>query len=351
MPVSRPTNTIVDTPSLEPSHTIAGNDSTTPKHPPSVQYRPSQFGHPQVPDNRERPYRSSPAFCNESEEAKELNSPAASEDSSDQMVLSTPSGKFEHTPQSGNRGHRAITLKYRASLTAINGDNHHTDPDISELIPLAQMESNERENSSDWQGSRRASKGISVEHRRNDQHMSQEGSLSRGGSPDQPSSKNTPADLYPSRLSPETPKGVPNQQSISTGITNCNVAQQTMRPNVQNTAQPQARDDSQATLQIQTLNHPIHTRQIPNLEFLKLAVCQGVPTQAVGPYSLLVLPRSSDMKSEAVGPISTSSPFLSNPTSLPHYPLHELQGHSTERYWGPPLPSLSQQMSHHAGEL
>ncbi|KAJ5775860.1 uncharacterized protein N7511_000871 [Penicillium nucicola] len=175
MPVSRPTNTIVDTPSLEPSHTIAGNDSTTPKHPPSVQCRPSQFGHPQVPDNRERPYRSSPAFYHEGEEAKELNSPAASEDSSEQMVLSTSSGKFENTPQSGNRGHRATTLKYRASFTAINGDNHHpTDPDISELTPVDQMESNERE-----QGSRRASKGIPVERRRDDQHMSQEGSLSK----------------------------------------------------------------------------------------------------------------------------------------------------------------------------
>ncbi|KAJ5742578.1 uncharacterized protein N7511_011310 [Penicillium nucicola] len=178
MPVSPPTNTIVDTPSLEPSHTIAGNDSTTPKHPSLVQSRPSQFGHPQVPDNRKRPYRSSPVFYHEDEEAKDSNSPAASECASEQMVLSASPDNFEHTPQSGNRGHRAITLKYRASFTAINGDKHHpTDPDISELIPLVQMESNEQESSSDWQGSRRASKGIPVECRTDDQHMLQEGSL------------------------------------------------------------------------------------------------------------------------------------------------------------------------------
>lgn len=58
-----------------------------------------------------------------------------------------------------------------------------------------------------------------------------------------------------------------------------------------------------------------------------------------------------DMRSEAVVPISVSSPFLSNPPSLPHYPVHELQGRGAERYQGPPLPSLAQQMYYpRAGE-
>ncbi|CDM36505.1 unnamed protein product [Penicillium roqueforti FM164] len=53
------------------------------------------------------------------------------------------------------------------------------------------------------------------------------------------------------------------------------------------------------------------------------------------------------MRPEAIVPISVSASFLSSPTCLLHYPLHMLQGGGAERYQGPPLPSLAQQMYYH----
>ncbi|KAI3096014.1 hypothetical protein CBS147333_9650 [Penicillium roqueforti] len=47
------------------------------------------------------------------------------------------------------------------------------------------------------------------------------------------------------------------------------------------------------------------------------------------------------------GDAAHSFPFLSNPTGIPHYPLHELQGRGAKRYQRPLLPSLAQQVHYH----
>jgi hypothetical protein len=45
------------------------------------------------------------------------------------------------------------------------------------------------------------------------------------------------------------------------------------------------------TPKLQTPDHPISAGPIPDLGFLKLAVCQGAPTQAVRSHTIPVVPR------------------------------------------------------------
>ncbi|OQD64943.1 hypothetical protein PENANT_c411G11331, partial [Penicillium antarcticum] len=245
MPVSRSPNAVIETPSSEPSKTIAvlSNDNTTPKHPLLERPRSSQLQPPQVSDNAERLYRNSPPLLHQDDEAVDQNSPAASECTSEQMALSTPENA-EDTPTLGSRRHRVgVTPEPLARFTAINGDKlHPTGPNIGDMTPLLQIEANERDAFSDEQGSQRASKEKSIEQRRDDQHMSQERPHSRRGRPNQPSSEYTPVGSHYARLAPRTPEGAHNQQSFSTRIPDANVVQQELPSNLQNTAQPQVRD-------------------------------------------------------------------------------------------------------------
>ncbi|KAJ6038457.1 uncharacterized protein N7446_005260 [Penicillium canescens] len=111
MPVSRSPNAIIDTPSLDPSHTITvlSNDSTTSKHPLLERPRSPQLHHqPQVQDNTERLSQSSPLLLNEDEEAVAQIPLAvvASEPASGQMLLSSSPENVQDTPALGNRCHR-----------------------------------------------------------------------------------------------------------------------------------------------------------------------------------------------------------------------------------------------------
>jgi hypothetical protein len=178
MPVSRSPNAIIDTPSLDSSHTMTApsNDNTTPKHPLLERPRSPQLHHQlQVPDNAERLSRNSPPLLNEDEEAVAQSPLAvvASESASEQMVLSSSPENAEDTPTLGNRRHRVdITPKPPARFTAINGGNvHPAEPNISELTP--QMETNKRDTLPGGRLSQRASKGKPVEQRRDDQNVSQ----------------------------------------------------------------------------------------------------------------------------------------------------------------------------------
>ena len=85
-------------------------------------------------------------------------------------------------PTSGNRRHQVETTpKPPARFTAISGGNvHPTDPNISEMNPLVQLETNERDALPDEQGSQRAPKEKSVGQERDHQNVSQnEGSQSK----------------------------------------------------------------------------------------------------------------------------------------------------------------------------
>lgn len=256
--VSRSPNALIgsDTPSLDPSHTTAvpSNENTTLKHRPLERLRSPKLHQPQVPDNTERLSRNSPPPLNDGENVVDQNPPAAiaSECASEQMVLSTPPD----------------------------------DPNISEVIPLVQMESNDRDALPDSQGSQRSSKEKPFEQRRDGQSVSQkEGSRSKLSSSNvvfvivtwsfeayqtyvladlllplfsltdfashtdcfhshlhQPTSDFTQAGSHYSRLSTGTPKGAQNQQSISTGNPGANIPQQEMCQNSLNMSQPQVRD-------------------------------------------------------------------------------------------------------------
>ena len=154
-------------------------------------------------------------------------------------------------------------------------------------------------------------------------------------------------------------EGAGYQRSLPIGTSDANIAQLGMRTDLQNTSQSQERD-----VDIPTPNNPHPTCQ-PNSRIANSQFCRpnsrsgasqtsGVPgsTHTGGLFTPCTSgPTYSDMRSEAVVPISVSASFLSSPTGLPHYPLHELQGRGAERYQGPPLPSLAQQMYYHrAGE-
>ncbi|KAF4767871.1 hypothetical protein HAV15_002996 [Penicillium sp. str.  len=181
LPVSRSPNAIIgsDTPSLDPSHTIAepSNENTTLRYPPLERPRSPQFNRPQVLDNTDRLPRDMPPPLHEGEEAVDQSPPAAValESASEQMVCSTPENA-EDTPTLGNRRHRVVkTPKPPSRFTAINGGNvSPTDANMSEMTPLVQPETNERDAPPDGQGSQRASKRKPVEQRRNDQNVSQE---------------------------------------------------------------------------------------------------------------------------------------------------------------------------------
>ncbi|KAJ5230991.1 hypothetical protein N7489_011699 [Penicillium chrysogenum] len=139
------------TPSLDPSYTIAApsNENTTLKHPPLERPRSPQLHQPQVLDNSERLSRNTPPPLHEGEEPVDQNPPAAlaAECASEQMVLPTPPENVEDIPTSGNRRRRVdITPKPPARFTAINGGNvHPAEPNISEMTPLIQTETNERD--------------------------------------------------------------------------------------------------------------------------------------------------------------------------------------------------------------
>ncbi|KAJ6038420.1 uncharacterized protein N7446_005220 [Penicillium canescens] len=166
-----------DTPNLDPSHTITvPSNENTLRHPPLQRPRSRQLNQLQVLDNTERLSRNSPPPLHDGEEAVDQNPPAAvaSECASEQLVLSTPSENVEDTPTSGNRRHRVeITPKPPARFTAINGGNvHPTNPNVSEMNLLVQMETSERGALPDRQGSQQASMEKIVEQRRDDQNTS-----------------------------------------------------------------------------------------------------------------------------------------------------------------------------------
>ncbi|KAJ5260672.1 hypothetical protein N7524_006104 [Penicillium chrysogenum] len=378
MPVSRPPNAIIgsDTPSLHSSHTVAvpSNENSTLKHPPLERFRSRHLTQPQILGNTDRFSREMTPPLHESDETVDQSSPAAvaSESASEQIVCSTPDSA-EDTPTLGNRRHRVeITPKPPTRFTAINsGIFHPTDPNISEMATLVQPETNEREAAPNGQGSQRASKEKCVGQRKDGQNVSQkEGFQSERGHPNQLTPEHELASSNNSGLSTGTPEGAGYQRSLPIGTSDANIAQLGTRTDLQNTSQSQERDvditlpnNPQPTyIQNPTPNCPpnppvANTRPShfcrPNSR-PGASQTSGVPGSAhtgglFTPYTSG--PTYPDMRSEAVVPISVSASFLSSPTGLPHYPLNKLQGGGAERYQGPPLPSLAQQMYYHrAGE-
>ncbi|KAJ5704359.1 hypothetical protein N7536_000048 [Penicillium majusculum] len=176
--VSRPPNAIIgsDTPSLNPPHTIAvpSNENTKLKHPPLERPQSPQLNQLQVLDNTERPSRNSPPL-RESEEAVDQNPSAAvaSECASEQMAFSTPPENVDKTSTLGNICHRVeITPKPPDRFRAIDGGNFlPTEPSLSEMTPLAQMETNERDALPGGQGSLEQNE-TTVEQARDDQNVS-----------------------------------------------------------------------------------------------------------------------------------------------------------------------------------
>ncbi|KAJ5055226.1 hypothetical protein NUH16_010788 [Penicillium rubens] len=300
-----------------------------------------------------------PPPLHEGEEAVGQSSPAAVavESASEQMVCSTPENA-EDTSTLGNRRHRVVkTPKPPSRFTAINGGTvHPTDPNV-----IAQLETNERDAPPNGQGSQRASKCVG--QRRDGQNEPQKNgpqTFAGGrGRPNQLTPEHELASSNNSGLSSRTLEGAGYQRSLPIGTSDANIAQLGMRTDLQNTSQSQERD-----VDIPTPNNPHPTCQ-PNSRIANSQFCRpnsrsgasqtsGVPgsTHTGGLFTPCTSgPTYSDMRSEAVVPISVSASFLSSPTGLPHYPLHELQGRGAERYQGPPLPSLAQQMYYHrAGE-
>ncbi|KAJ6033780.1 uncharacterized protein N7446_007927 [Penicillium canescens] len=168
-----------DTPSLNPSHTIAvpsSNENTTLKHPRLEQFQSPQLNQPQVLDNAERLPRNSPPPVHEDEEAVGQNPPAAvaSECASEQMVFSTPEN-VEDIHTLGSRRHRVeITPEPPARFTTIDGSNvHPTEPNISKMTPLVQMETNEQDALPVGQGIQQTPTGKIVDQSSDDQNVSQ----------------------------------------------------------------------------------------------------------------------------------------------------------------------------------
>ncbi|KXG52954.1 uncharacterized protein PGRI_000040 [Penicillium griseofulvum] len=359
--VSQSLNAIIgpDIPSLHPSHTIAepSNENAVLTYPPSERPRSPQLNRSQVLDNADRFSRNMPPPLHEGEEAVGQSSPAAValESASEQMVCSTPENA-EDTSTLGNRRHRVVkTPKPPSRFTAINGGTvHPTDPNV-----IAQLETNERDTPPDGQGSQRASKCVG--QRRDGQNEPQKDgpqTFAGGrGRPNQLTPEHELASSNNSGLSSRTLEGAGYQRSLPIGTSDANIAQLGTRTDLQNTSQSQERD-----VDIPTPNDPHPTCQ-PNSRIANSQFCRpnsrsgasqtsGVPgsTHTGGLFTPYTSgPTYSDMRSEAVVPISVSASYLSSPTGLPHYPLHELQGRGAERYQGPPLPSLAQQM-YRAGE-
>ncbi|KAI2716317.1 hypothetical protein DTO013F2_7604 [Penicillium roqueforti] len=336
MRVSRSPNAIIgsDTPSLDPSHAIAipSNENTTLKHPPLERPRSPQLNQPQALNNTERLSCNSPPPLKEGEEAVNQNSPTAvaSECASKQVVFSAPLENVGNT-----------TLNPPARFRAFNGGNvHPTEPNISEMTPLSQMGTNERDALPGGQENQQTSNHNIVEQKRKDQNVAQKtGSRSGRGCPNQP----TQAGSHYSELSTGTPEGAGDQPSDSTGISNANIPQLEMRPNLQNTSQPQVRD---VNIPPTNIPQPSYT-VIPNFQSNSKVSYSG-PSHYYTPNSQSGVSQSIG----ASGMAHTGDPtFLTSPTSLPPYPLHQLQRRGAERYQGHPLPSLAKQMYHHrAGE-
>ncbi|CAG7966674.1 unnamed protein product [Penicillium salamii] len=276
---------------------------------------------------RKKKKGSTPPF-HVSEEAVDHNLPAAaaSDYASEQTVFVTPSENVEDTPTLGNRRHRVgITPKPPARFTAINGGIvHRTGSNISEMAPLVQIE---RDALPSGQGIQQTSTEMVVEQRRDDQNVSQqEGTLnteiSQLGTNLQNTSQSQERDVDIS-----TPHN-PQATYIQPPIRNCPYNAQVANSRPSHFCEPNPRSEISQT--------------------------SGVPGSAHTGGSFTPNtsgPTYSDMRSEAVVPISVSASFLSSPTGIPHYPLHELQGGGAKRYQGPPLPSLAQQVYYHrAGE-
>ena len=169
MRVSRSPNAIIgsDTPSLDPSHAIAipSNENTTLKHPPLERPRSPQLNQPQALNNTERLSCNSPPPLKEGEEAVNQNSPTAvaSECASKQVVFSAPLENVGNT-----------TLNPPARFRAFNGGNvHPTEPNISEMTPLSQMGTNERDALPGGQENQQTSNHNIVEQKRKDQNVAQ----------------------------------------------------------------------------------------------------------------------------------------------------------------------------------
>ncbi|KAK9846941.1 hypothetical protein MYU51_000001 [Penicillium brevicompactum] len=312
------------------------------------------------------PHNSTPPF-HVSEEAVDHNLPAAaaSDYASEQTVFVTPSENAEDTPTLGNRRHRVgITPKPPVRFTAINGGIvHRTGSNTSEMAPLVQIE---RDALPSGQGIQQTSTEMVVEQRRDDQNVSQqEGTLTGGrGHLNKLVSEHELAGPNHSELSTGTPEGAVNQGSLSIDISDTKISQ--LGTDLQKTSQSQERDveipppnQLQPTyIQTTTRNCPYNS-QVENSrpsDFYRpnsrseISQTSGVPESAhtggsFTPYTSG--PTYSDMRSEAVVPKSVSASFLSSPTGIPHYPLHELQGRGAKQYQGPPLPSLAQQMYYH----
>ncbi|KAJ5593599.1 hypothetical protein N7537_010503, partial [Penicillium hordei] len=372
MPASRSPNAIIgsDTPSLHSSHTAAvpSNENTTLKHPPLERSRSRHLTQPQILGNTDRFYRDMAPPLHESEETVDQSSPAAvaSESASEQMVCSTPDSA-EDTPTLGNRRHRVeITPKPPSRFTAINGGNvHPTDPNL-----IAQPETNERDALPNGQGGQRASKEKCVGQRRDGPNVSQEEgpqTFAGGrGRPNELTPEHELASSNKSGLSTGTLEGVGYQRPLPIGTSDANIAQLGTRTDLQNTSQSQKRD-----VDIPPPNNPQPTyiqNPIPNFQ-PNSQIANSQPSHFCRPNSRsgasqtssvlgsahtggLFTPYTSgptypDMGSEAVVPIPVSASFLSSPTGLLHYPLNKLQGGGAERYQGPPLPSVAQQIYYH----
>ncbi|CAG7932882.1 unnamed protein product [Penicillium olsonii] len=317
------------------------------------------------------PRNSTPPF-HVSEEAVDHNLPAAaaSDYASEQTVFVTSSENVEDTTTLGNRHHRVeITPKPPARFTAINGDNvHRTESNTSKMSALVRIE---RDALPSGQEIQQTSTKKIVEQRRDDLNVSeQDGPPSGRGRPDQLTPEHELKGPNYSELSTGTRGRAGNQRSLSIGISDANIPQLGTRTDLQNTSQSQEQD-----VNIPTPNNPQPTyiqNPIQNCPYnsqletsrpshfcrpnsrSEVSQTSGVPGSAhtgssFTPYASV--PTYSDMRSEAVVPISVSASFPSSPTGIPHYPLHELQGRGAKRYQGPPLPSLAQQMYYHrAGE-
>ncbi|KAF4765327.1 hypothetical protein HAV15_004004 [Penicillium sp. str.  len=297
MRVSRSPNANIgsDTP-LDPSHTIAipSNENTTLKHPPLERPQSPQLNQPQVLNNTERLSRNSPPPLNEGEEAVNQNPPTAvaSECASEQMILSAPPENVDNTSTLGNKCHRVeITPNPPARFRAINGGNvHPTEPNISEMTPLAQMGTKERDALPGGQENQQTSNDNIVEQKRKDQNVSQKtGSQSGRGCPNQPTLEYAQAGSHYSELSTGTPEGAGDQPSDSTGISNANIPQLEMRPYLQNTSQPQVRDVNIPPTNIPQPNYTV----IPN--------CQSNPKVSYSGPSHYYTPNSQSGVSQSTG--------------------------------------------------
>ncbi|KAF4768279.1 hypothetical protein HAV15_002991 [Penicillium sp. str.  len=167
------------------------------------------------------------------------------------------------------------------------------------------------------------------------------------------------AGLNNSGLSTGTLEGAGYQRPLPIGTSDANIAQLGTRTDLQNASQSQERD-----VDIPPLNNPQPTyiqNPVPNCPSSS-QVANSRPSHFCRPNFRSGISQTTGVPGSAytggLFPSYTSGPTypdMSIPPEQPnrssHYPLHELQGRGAERFQGPPLPSLAQQMYYRrAGE-